>query len=131
MDSGTYTQHLQLGGLPLLVRRQRRLEAQIVPLGPLLEQEKAVRKAIDVLLVAAGLQKSETVTCNGYDVTHIERAGQSSLNQETIVALLTDILGVDETVARQVLVDSTEKGDPSLFCTVKPSKGAAVRKARP
>jgi hypothetical protein len=126
MDQGAYTSFPELAGLPTLVRRQRRLEAQIVTLGPLLEDEKAVRKEIDGLLVAAGFVKGQTVTCLGYDVTHIVRAGQSSISGESLIAHLL-AAGVEERVAVAVLIKSTETGDPSTWATVKPSKGAKVR----
>jgi hypothetical protein len=126
MDRGTFTTYPSLAGLPPLVRVQRRLEAKIVPLAPLLEDEKACRKAIDALLVTAGLQKGESVSCNGYDVTHVERVGPSSLNQEWIVARLV-ALQIDVAVAWKILADSTETADDAKWATVKPSKGAAVR----
>lgn len=127
MDQGTFTSFPELAGLPVLVRRQRRLEAKIVPLAPLLEDEKACRKAIDGLLVAAGLAKSESVTCNGYDVTHNERKGQTSFDADNMVALLVRC-GVDPEFVDFLVSDSTETGDPSKFATVKPSKGAKVRR---
>lgn len=126
MDQGTYTSFPELAELPPLVRRQRRLEAQIVTLGPLLADEKAVRKTIDGLLVAAGLAPGATITCNGYDVTHIQRAGQSHLNPDVIVAQLV-AGGVAEDLVLTVLAKATETGDPSMWATVKPSKGAKVR----
>lgn len=124
---GTYADYPALAeALPPLVRKQRRLEAQIVPLAQLLEDEKTLRKQIDDLLVAAGLQKSESVTCLGYDVTHCGRDGQSKLNPEMIIAKLVTA-GVDHDLVVQVLTDSTETGDPAVWATVKPSKGAKVR----
>lgn len=122
-----YTTYGALADLPPLVRKQRRLEKKIVPLAPLVDQEKALRKQIDELLVAAGLTTSgEGVTCLGYDVLHNQRAGHSALNPEKIVALLV-AGGVDQAFALKVLVDSTETGDPAKWATVKPSKGAQVR----
>ena len=66
------------------------------------------------------------MTCAGYDVRHNERDGQSSLNAEKITEQLV-AAGVAPELVAQVLMDSTETGDPSRFCTVRPSKGAQVR----
>jgi hypothetical protein len=112
--------------LPPLVRKQRRLEAQIVLLVPLAEEEKALRKEIDGLLLKAGLTKGEGVTCLGYDVLHNERKGQSSLNATKIVQLLV-AGGVDEGFVLKVLIDSTDTADDPQWATVKPSKGSKVR----
>lgn len=121
-----YTRYPALRDLPALVRKQRRLEAKIVPIAPLVDQEKALRKDIDALLIKAGLQRGEGVTCHGYDVTHRDRKGRTSLNPDKIVAQLV-AGGVEETFALQVLVDSTETGDPAQWAEVKPSKGSKVR----
>lgn len=115
-----------LAGLPALVRKQRRLEAKIVPIAPLIEQEKAVRKDIDALLVTAGFARGEGVTCLGYDVTHRDRKGQSSLNPDKIVEQLV-AAGVKRALVLKVLFESTETGDPAQWAEVKPSKGAKVR----
>jgi hypothetical protein len=112
--------------LPPLVRKQRRLEAQILLLGPLSEDEKALRKAIDALLVAAGIAKGDGVTCLGYDVCHLERKGTSRLNEDALVIRLIEA-GLSEATVRQVIAASTEVGDPSSWATVKPSKGSKVR----
>ncbi len=125
--NGTFTNYPTLvETLPPLVRQQRKLERQIAPLSPLVEEEKACRKQIDALLLAAGLAKSEAVTCLGYDVTHCERDGSSRLNQVVVVEKLI-AGGVDKDFALQVLKDSTESGEPAQWATVKPSKGASVR----
>jgi len=121
-----YTAYAALVDLPPLVRKQRRLEAQIAPVAPLVDVEKALRKQIDARLLAAGLKKGEGVTCLGYDVLHCERKGESWLNPDTIVALLV-AGGVDQGFALKVLIDSTETGDPAKWATVKPSKGSKVR----
>lgn len=123
-----YEAFSQLAGLPPLVRKQRTLEAKIVPIAPLVEQESALRKEIDALLVAAGLTTSgEGVTCNGYNVEHHTRKGNAAINEEKLVATL-GVLGIVEANARQILADCTERGDPSQWATVKPSKGAKVRR---
>lgn len=126
-DVGTFSAHPELAALPPLVRKQRTLEARIVPLAPLVDEEKQLRKDIDALLIAAKIAKGEHVTCNGYDVGHCERKGQSALNPEKIIAQLV-ASGVDEGFALKVLIQATETGDPSMWATVKPSKGAKVRK---
>ena len=116
----------KLAGLPPLVRKQRRLEAQVVLLEPLSEQEKAVRKDIDALLVKAGIAKGDGVTCLGYDVMHVERKGNTTINYEKVIAQLV-AGGVDQAFATKVLADSSETAEPSTWATVKPSKGAKVR----
>lgn len=126
MDTGTYTQYPQLDGLPPLVRQQRTLERQILPLAMHAADEKAVRASIDALLISAGIPKGEGVTCNGYDVTHIERAGTSRLNGDVLTEQLV-AAGVDRVLVTTALSASTETGDPSMWATVKPSKGASVR----
>jgi hypothetical protein len=125
--TGTFLQYpTLLETLPPLVRKQRRLEASIAKVSQAVKDEKAVRGEIDQLLLAAGLQKSDLVTCAGYDVQHHERAGASSLNAERVTAELV-AAGVDPELVAQILLDSTETGSPALFCTVKPSKGTQVR----
>jgi hypothetical protein len=124
---GPYTDFPALQkALPPLVREQRRLEALIAPVLPLIEPEKDVRKRIDALLLAAGIAKGESVSCLGYDVTHCARAGNETLNPETIVSLLV-AAGVERDLVDQVLKDSTETADNAQWATVKPSKGSKVR----
>ena len=112
--------------LPTLVRKQRRLESKIAAVAKTIVDEKAVRAEIDLLLVAAGLEKGDCVTCLGYDVTHVERVGTSRLNQDALVVHLV-AAGLAESRVREILQTSTEVGDPSAWATVKPSKGAKVR----
>jgi hypothetical protein len=112
--------------LPPLVRKQRRLEAQILALGPLSDEEKALRKDIDRLLVAAGIDKGDGVTCLGYDVCHLERKGTSRMNEDALVIRLIEA-GMAERLVREILAASTEVGDPASWATVKPSKGSQVR----
>ncbi len=61
--------------LPPLVKQQRRFAARIAAVADAVKDEKAIRAEIDGHLVTAGLQKSEMVTCAGYDVRHFERDG--------------------------------------------------------
>lgn len=126
IEPGTYTQYPALAPLPALVRKQRRLEKKIAPIEPLIEDEKAVRKEIDQLLLACKFGRGEGVTCYGYDVTHRDRKGQSSLNPDKIVEQLV-AKGVDRALVLRVLAASTETGDPAQWAEVKPSKGAKVR----
>src|SRR5678816_1889789 len=126
-DTGTFTTHPALAPLPPLVRKQRTLEAKILPLAPLVEDEKALRHDIDVLLLAAGLASNDSVTCNGYDVGHHERQGTRRLNQDMLAEQLV-AAGLDRDVVTRMIVDCTETGDPALWATVKPCKGAHVRK---
>lgn len=126
-DVGTFADHAELLALPPLVRKQRTLEAKIAPLAPLVEEEKQVRKDIDDLLIAAKIAKGEHVTCNGYDVGHCERKGQTSLNAETLIAEMV-AAGLNKNRALLIVTEASETGDPSHWATVKPSKGAKVRK---
>ena len=122
-----YTEYDTLdAALPPLVRKQRRLEGRIVLLVPLSEEEKALRKGIDDLLVDAGILNGDGVTCLGYDVKHQERKGTARLNQDALIVRLIDA-GLNEHLVRAILDESTEIGDPSSWATVKPSKGAKVR----
>jgi hypothetical protein len=113
--------------LPPLVKKQRTLEAKIQPLTAFVEQEKAVRADIDALLVKAKIPSNDGVVCNGYDVVHHERAGQSRINQDVLVAQLV-AAGLTKPVVDKILVEATERGEPSTWATVKPSKGAKVRR---
>jgi hypothetical protein len=112
--------------LPGLVRQQRRLESQIAPLAPLVEDEKSVRQQIDALLVRAGIASGDGVTCLGYDVLHHERAGQSRIDAGKLSGQLL-ARGFDATTIATIIAMSTATGDPSAFATVKPGKGAKVR----
>lgn len=122
-----YEAFSQLAGLPPLVKKQRTLEARIVKVAPDIEQEKAVRQEIDRLLVNAGIEKGDGVTCNGYDVVHVERAGTSRLNQDVLVEQLVSA-GMAKRLVLEIIDACTETGDPSHWATVKPSKGAKVRR---
>jgi len=127
-DVGTFTNHRELAPLPPLVRKQRQLEAKLGDEhGPFVDQDKAVRKDIDALLAAAGLQQAEFVTCNGYDVTRRGQKGRSSINSLKLVEQLV-LAGLDRVKALKAIVDSTDVGDASTWAEVKPSKGAKVRK---
>ena len=112
--------------LPPLVRKQRKLEALVVPLAQLSEEEKQVRKEIDALLVKAGIEKGDGVTCLGYDVLHLERKGAERLNQDLLVERLI-LAGLEPARVRLILAACTEVGEPSAWATVKPSKGAKVK----
>jgi hypothetical protein len=124
-NTGTYSQHPALVDLPPLVRRQRTLEANLVDLLPLIDDEKAIRSQIDRLLVEAGILPGDAVTCNGYDVMHHLRAGSTRLNQAVLIAQLI-AGGVDRAFVDQVIAVSTQTGEPSTWATVKPSKGSRV-----
>jgi len=126
---GTYLQHRTLvdGGLPFFVRRQRRLEARLLPFAPLVLLEKACRADIDTLLMAAGFTANNTgVTCAGYDVLHNHRDGRTSLDRETLKAQLL-AAGVHEQIIDDAIAVSTDTGDPSNYALVRPMKGAKVR----
>lgn len=121
-----YAAFSKLAALPPLVRKQRKWEAQIAPIEPLIEQEKALRKDIAALLEKAGIAKGDGVTCLGYDVVRCGKKGNTTINYEKVIALLV-AGGVDQAFATKVLLDSSETGDPAMWATVKPSKGAKVR----
>jgi hypothetical protein len=115
-----------LADLPPLVRKQRALEATIVPLAAALEAEKAIRKDIDALLVDAGIVAGDGVTCLGYDVVHHVRSGSTHLYADVLTEQLV-AAGVDRALVVHLIGEATETGDPSAWATVKPSKGAKVR----
>lgn len=127
MNVGTYLAHPTLDGLPVLVRKQRTLEATIAAIAEDVDEEKRLRQAIDLLLIGAGIAPGEGVTCNGYDVTHHSRVGSSRLDQDQLVRLLVAD-GVDPDWLSETLVDCTIVGEPPLWATVKPMKGSQVRK---
>jgi len=126
-DTGTYTAYPALADLPPLVRKQRTLEAKIVAVAPLVEDEKTIRQQIDVLLIKAGMASGDVVTCNGYDVQHHRRKGAEGLNQATLIAQLV-AAGLTRDVVDAAIAASTETGDPALWASVKPSKGARVKR---
>jgi hypothetical protein len=109
---GAFTAFPKLADLPRLVRKQRRLEAKIAPLEPLVDQEKVVRKTIDALLVDAGVGKSEGVECLGYEVCHNERAGASFINPDKLVLLLTGA-GFTEADAAAAIAWLQDPGTPA------------------
>ncbi len=119
-----------LDGLPALVEKQRELEGQLAALEDIAAQEKAKRDEINTLLVAAGFAKGTGVRCLGYDVVHHARDGQTSLNQETIIAELV-AAGVDAGLVDTVITLATERGEPSSYASVKPAKGAVVKVPAP
>jgi hypothetical protein len=112
--------------LPPLVRKQRRLEAKLAAVVQTAIDEKAVRAEIDALLVAAGLQKGDVVTCLGYDIRHNVNAARSTINPETLVVQLV-AAGLNQELVAKIVQASTETGSAAVYCTVKPSKGAKVR----
>jgi hypothetical protein len=130
MSRPDYTQYPALAPLPPLVRQQRRLKAVIEPLDDLVDDEKTVRARIDALLLQAGMTNGSGVRCLGYDVLHHDRAGQTRLNAETLVAEFV-AAGVDRELVDQVIVLATERGDPSAFATVTPAPDATVRVRSP
>ncbi len=130
MTRPDYTAYPALALLPALVRQQRRLEAELVPLDAVATDEKSIRTQIDQLLLKAGIASGEGVVCLGYDVLHHERAGQTRLNQDTLMAEFV-AAGVDHALVESIVAVATERGDPSSYATVKPAKGAQVRDARP
>lgn len=125
--TGTFTTFPALRfALPPLVRQQRGYARRIAAVASAVTKEKATRAKIDALLIAAGLKKSDVVTCGGYDVRHHERDGQTSLNEEQLVAGLV-ILGLEEKLVRALVAECTETGEVATFATVTPTKGATVR----
>jgi hypothetical protein len=112
--------------LPPLVTKQRTLAAKIAKVAQTIKDEEAIRKDIDARLVLAGLQKSDVVTCKGYDVRHNERDGQERISPKILTAYLTAMEWAPEDVAA-ILMAVTEVGQPAKFATVTPTKGAKVR----
>ena len=108
------------------MRKQRRLEAKLAAVAQAVIDEKAVRAEIDLLLLAAGCQKGDVVTCLGYDVRHNENAARSTINPDTLVAQLV-AAGLHPELVTSIVAASTDVGSPAVYCTVKPSKGAKVR----
>lgn len=126
MSVGTFTNHPRLKKvLPPLVKEQRRLAAKIAVDPTDVKAEKAVRAEIDALLVADGLQPGDLVTCDGYDVIHRERAGQSRIDPDLLTGHLT-AAGLDAETVASLVAATTVTGDPALFCEVRASKGSAV-----
>jgi len=127
-NSGSYTRYPALADLPPLVRRQRKFEALLGNEdGAYADQEKAVRKQIDSLLVDAGLVQGDVVTCNGYDVVRRGQKGRSSINVERLVESLVNA-GLERASVLSLVLSATDTGDPSSWAEVKPSAGAKVRK---
>ena len=122
-----YTAYGVLEDLPTLVRKQRALEAKIVPLASYLNDEQQLRKEIDARLVAAGIPANDGVTCLGYDVVHHERQGNAKLNPDALTAELV-VAGLDRADVALMITACTERDEPSSWASVKPSKSAKVRK---
>jgi hypothetical protein len=131
-DTGTFTNRPRLvhGDLAALVRKQRTHAKRVAKADAAVakdrELEKEQRAKIDALLIADGFTKGEVVTCNGYDVRHNERDGQTWINPDTLTELLVAD-GVDRDLLTARVTASTEHGDVVKFATVTPSKGAKVR----
>ena len=145
----TYLRHPRLvnGGLVTLVRDQRTLAAKLAAVAMHIEPEKTLRAAIDVLLLAEGFTSNEGVTCSGYDVKHHERKGQTSYDVVLLGTALVDKLvelGMPRADAGDPAIPATfvpgaetfvvtaiaavrSVGDPSLYASVAPMKGAKVR----
>jgi hypothetical protein len=117
LSLNTYALRRGLARLPVLVRRQRRLERLVAKLEKHQAEEKATRDAIDELLRKQGLTHGEGVTCLGYDVVHNERAGRESIDETRL--LLAGVAPIDIAFAKV-------RGKQALFATVRPMKGAKV-----
>jgi hypothetical protein len=113
----TFALRRGLARLPLLVRRQRRLEHLVAKLEKHAKAEKATRDEIDALLVKQGLAHGQGVTCLGYDVVHNERAGRKSIDGCRL--RLAGVSDLD-------IAFATVEGARSSFVTVRPMKGAEV-----
>ena len=129
MAEGTFLKYPALvEPLPVLIRKQRTAAGKIATVAQAIKDEEVLRKDIDALLVRAGLQKSDVVTCMGYDVRHHERDGQARINPETVTAYLIALQWEPDAIAA-LLKATTDIGKPALFATVTPTKGAKVRAA--
>jgi hypothetical protein len=123
MATGTFTNHPRLKkDLPRLVKQQQAAAARIAVDPADVKAEKAIRAAIDALLIADDVANGDQVTCNGCVVTHVERAGQSRLDPELVHAYL--LARVDAATADALITAWTITGDPAVYCTVKAEKGA-------
>jgi hypothetical protein len=122
-----YEAYSKLAGLPALVRKQQKCAKLIAPIAPVIKDEKAIRHAIDLLLVAAGIAAGDGVTCLGCDVEHHTRKGVSSFNVEVLTSELV-AAGLKPKIVAKILIDSTETSDAPLWAEVHPSKGAKVRR---
>jgi len=112
--------------LPPLVRKQRTAAGKIAKVAPAVEDDERLRKEIDALLLTAGLEKSDVVTCMGYDVRHNERDGQARISPEMLTAYLTAMEWEPADIAA-ILTGVTQIGKVAQFATVTPTKGAKVR----
>lgn len=117
LSLNTFVMRKGLWRLPILVRRQRRLEGRVARYEAAVKREKATRDEIDALLRKLGLAHGEGVTCLGYDVVHNERAGRTWVDAEKLREI--GVSPVDITWA-------TRTGERAYFATVRPMKGAEV-----
>lgn len=126
---GAYTTFRAFVGLAALVRKQRRLEAKLGDdHGSFADQDKAVRKEIDALLVAAGFASGDGVTCVGYEVIHRTQKGRSAINETTLTGKLV-ALGLPGDAVATAIRTSLDTGEPAAWAEVRPVKGAKVRAA--
>jgi hypothetical protein len=130
-DPDAYLTHpsLKHTDLPLLVKRERTIAAKLAPLAELEELGKETRKRIHELLLQAGFQPKDWTTVNGYQVRRESRAGQTSFNDATCQAQLV-AGGVDADLAASSIAASFEQAPTVYYASVKPMRGALVRKRR-
>jgi hypothetical protein len=130
-DPDAYLTHPSLKNtdLALLVKRERTIAAKLAPLEELAELGKETRKRIHELLVQAGFQPKDWTTVNGYQVTRTSRAGQTSFNDATCQAQLV-AAGVDAELVADAIAASFEQAPTTYYASVKPMRGALVRKRR-
>lgn len=126
---GEYSKFSKLEPLPPLVRKQRKLAAQLGDEhGSFVDQDKTVRTDIDELLVASGLAKGEGVLCLGYEVVHRERLGNLALKEDVFVERMFQEHGVDREKVRALLLACSGRGATAKWAEVDPPKAAKVRK---
>jgi len=118
--TGTFARYVALARLPILVRRQRRLERKVAKLQAAEEQERQVREQILEALKLAGIEAKGVVTCIGYEVIRRTRAGRRTVNAEKLLAVGVPLIDVQW---------ATEVGKAADYVEVRPMKGAEVKAA--
>lgn len=110
--------------LPPLVRRQRKAWLRLEPVKRQYEEADAedhkIRKAIAALLVLAGIKRGDGVTCLGYDVVHVGRAGETWLSPDKVAAGFI-AAGVKKAVVLKVIAASFDAQPDPFWVTVKRS----------
>jgi len=119
---GTYQAYGEkLADIPRLVRKWKSAAKKIAGVARDIEIEKAARAEMHRLLVAAGIDAKQYVTCNGYRLTRRKRAGNKSVDADKLRA---------NGVAELDIVLATVQGKEADFVEVDVCKDAEVRAPR-